>query len=119
VTSTGTVSWAKVYGGAGADEGWRVIQPSTGGYVLVGSTGSWGPGIDSARNFMVLRIGSLGNLVWGKAYGRSSSRNDEVAYSIKPTPDGGYIAVGFYIVVVPRLRFSRFKNRLERKPAMG
>jgi len=38
VTSTGTVRWAKIYGGA--DEGWRVIQTPTGCYVLVGSTGS-------------------------------------------------------------------------------
>jgi len=42
-------------------------------------------------------------LVWGKA--------DEVAYSIKPTPDRGYIALGFILWT--------FKNKLERKPAMG
>jgi len=109
VTSTGTISWAKVYGGAGADEGWRVIQHPSGGYVLVGSTGSWGPGISVARNFMVLRIDNSGDLVWGKAYGRSSSTNDEVAYSIKPTPDGGYIAVGFILWSFPDYDFLVLK----------
>jgi hypothetical protein len=58
---------------------------------------------------MVLRIDNSGNLVWGKAYGRSSSRNDEVAYSIKPTPDGGYIAVGFILWSFPDYDFLVLK----------
>jgi hypothetical protein len=56
VTSTGTVSWARIYGGAGADEGWRVIQHPSGGYVLVGSTGSWGPGIVSEETLWFLEL---------------------------------------------------------------
>jgi hypothetical protein len=58
---------------------------------------------------MVLRINNLGNLVWGKAYGRSSFTNDEAAYSIKPTPDGGYIAVGFILWTFPDYDFLVLK----------
>jgi hypothetical protein len=58
---------------------------------------------------MVLRVDDPGNLVWGKAYGRASSTNDEVAYSIKPTPDGGYIAVGFILWSFPDYDFLVLK----------
>ncbi len=71
-----------------------------------GLLGSW---YSVGRNFMVLRVDDSGNLVWGKAYGRSSSTNDEVAYSIKPTPDGGYIAVGFILWSFPDYDFLVLK----------
>ena len=85
---TGGVMWQKTYGGPGRE--WVAdMQTSTdGGFVLGGSTDSYGSG---ANDFWILKLDASGTIVWQKAYG--GPRNDGAA-SIQLTADGGYIVAG-------------------------
>lgn len=81
------VTFIKSYGGQYMDAGYEVIQSSDGGYVIADYTES------SANNkdVHVFKVDSEGNLVWKRTI---VSSDNEVAYDIKQTPDGGYIVAG-------------------------
>jgi hypothetical protein len=94
LNSTGSVIWQKVYGGSDNDIASFIKQTSDGGYIMVGSTESFGAGI---YDHWVLKLDSNGNVgpgypgTWQKTFGGSSS---EYATTIQQTADGGYIVVG-------------------------
>jgi uncharacterized delta-60 repeat protein len=85
----GTVNWSKTYGGNGYDWARSIQQTSDGGYIVSGYTDSFGAGYG---DFWVLKLNSIGDVTWQKAYGGSGY--DE-AYSVQQTSDGGYIATGY------------------------
>jgi predicted secreted protein len=86
--SSGNVQWQKTYGGSGDDAGGRIQQTSDGGYIVGGSTESFGAG---SEDIWVLKLDASGNVQWQKTYGGA---NDEGVKSIQQTPDGGYIVAG-------------------------
>ena len=85
----GNVIWQKTYGGGSADNAFSVNQTSDGGYVVAGSTATYGAGYD---DIWVLKLDSSGNITWQKAYGGS---DQDEAYSIQQTADGGYVVAGY------------------------
>ena len=87
--ASGTVSWQKTYGGANLDNTNDIQPTSDGGYIVVGSTESSGAGIDDA---WVIKLDAAGAVTWQKTYGGA---NLDVANSIQPTSDGGYIVAGY------------------------
>jgi hypothetical protein len=87
--SSGNEIWEKAYGGAGIDVGWSVTLASDGGYVVVGSTSSYGAG---EEDIWLVKVDADGDKLWDKTFGGSA---DDEAYSIKPTLDGGYIVGGY------------------------
>jgi hypothetical protein len=87
--STGTVIWQKMYGGSDYDCALFVQQTSDSGYIVSGSTGSYGAGSHDA---WVMKLDSTGTIVWQKTYGGANNDN---AHSIRQTADGGYIMVGY------------------------
>ncbi len=87
--SSGNVVWSKTYGGSNDDVPYSISQTSDGGYIVAGSTWSYGSG---NNDFLILKLDSSGNVVWSKTYGGS---NDDVPYSISQTSDGGYIVTGY------------------------
>jgi hypothetical protein len=91
----GEVEWQKTYGGPGTEEGNAVRQTPDGGYVVAGSTNSFGSGDYDA---WVLKLDQAGNVVWEKVY--QMPLGDE-AFSIERTVDGGYILAG-YTTFAPR-----------------
>jgi uncharacterized delta-60 repeat protein len=88
VDASGDVQWRKTYGGSEKDVAYSTIQTSDGGFLIAGSTNSFGAGID---DFWLLKLDSSGDLQWQKTYGSNQS---ETAYSVAETPDGGYIVCG-------------------------
>jgi hypothetical protein len=80
--------WEKNYGGADSDVGYSVQQNTDGGYIIVGSTYSFG---NSSQVYLV-KTDSLGDTLWSNAYGGNGI---EVGYSVQQTLDGGYIVVGY------------------------
>jgi uncharacterized delta-60 repeat protein len=84
----GNVQWAKAYGGTGADLAFSVQQTSDGGYIVAGYTTSFGAG---GADFFVVKTDANGNIQWAKTYGGS---NEDWAFSVQQTPDGGYIVAG-------------------------
>ncbi len=86
--ANGNVEWAKTYGGAGDDRAYSVQQTSDGGYILVGETRSFGAG---GSDIFLIKTDEFGNVQWAKTYGGT---NNEWAYSVQQTSDGGYIVAG-------------------------
>ena len=80
--------WQKTYGGGGDDDAWSIQQTKDGGYIVAGSTESFGAG---GYDVYLIKLDENGNMVWEKTYGGS---DDDRAYSIQQTTDGGYIVAG-------------------------
>ena len=82
------LTFQKTIGGTALDYGTQ-IQPTTdNGYILVGTTLSFGAG---GYDVYLIKLNSNGDTLWTKTYGGS---NDEYGNSVKQTPDGGYIIAG-------------------------
>lgn len=84
----GDVVWAKTYGGMNDDRGYSIEQLSNRGYVIAGWTNSSGAGSYDAY---VVRIDTLGNILWEKTYGGASF---DAALSVQQTADRGFIIAG-------------------------
>lgn len=86
--SSGDTLWCKTYGGAGVDQGLCVNQTSDGGFIVAGTTQSFGAGIYDAY---LIKTDANGDTLWTKTYGGTLVEN---ALSIQQTTDGGYIFSG-------------------------
>lgn len=86
--SSYAAGWAKTYGSSGYEQANAVQQTSDGGYIMAGSTSSFGAGGDDV---WIVKLDRDGTVQWQKAFGGSSF--DE-ARSIQQTEDGGYIVAG-------------------------
>jgi hypothetical protein len=83
------VLWTKIYGGSDAETAWQSQETQDGGFVIVGSTESYGEGY---TDVYLIRTDENGDTLWTKTYGGAST--DE-GRSVKQTADGGFIVVGF------------------------
>ena len=87
--SFGTPQWNQTYGDAYDEIADALVQTSDGGYALGGLTGSYGAGdID----YWLVKTTSSGSMQWSQTYGGS---DDDEAYSLVQTSDGGYALAGF------------------------
>lgn len=62
----GNTIWTKSFGGAMADQGKDVIELETGGYMIIGTTQSFGAGVAS---MYVIRTDAAGNEIWSRTFG--------------------------------------------------
>jgi hypothetical protein len=85
----GEVEWQKSNGGEGQDFAQSIRQTTDGGYIVAGTTYSFGLG---DRDIWVLKLDASGDVEWQKTYG---GYGIEEAYSIVETYDGGYSVAGF------------------------
>jgi len=94
---TGIPQWQKTYGGSLSDEATSIQQTSDGGYIVAGSTSSFGSGFSYA---WILKLDENGVPGWQKQYGYGDG---DVANSIQQTSDGGFIVAGYsYLFVLPQ-----------------
>jgi len=100
INSNGEEQWDKDYGGAKDDLLNSLQQTSDGGYILAGFSSSGVSGDKTQPNwdttnftsdYWVVKIDSLGNKEWDKRFG--TSQNEE-AYAIIQTDEGGYLIGG-------------------------
>jgi hypothetical protein len=87
--ASGNIQWAKTYGGTGWDIPLSVQQTSDGGYIVAGTTSSFGAG---GGDIFLIKTNAFGNVQWAKTYGGTG---DDVAYSVRQTSDGGYIVASY------------------------
>ena len=96
----GSVEWQKKLGGSGGNQGTSIVQTSDGGYAMYGFTSSSNSG-DVGQNhgdhdLWLVRMDSLGNMLWNKLYGGSGFESTGNVYDdgIQVTPDEGFVLVG-------------------------
>ena len=88
VASSSATAWEKLYGGAFDDEAAAIVQTSDGGYVIAGTTRSFGAG---GADFWLFKIDEDGNVAWNRTYGGSQY---DFVQAMVATSDGGYAMVG-------------------------
>jgi hypothetical protein len=88
--AAGDTQWTRTYGGTGIDVANSVQQTSDSGYIIVGYSNSFG-----AHNNLVylIKTNAAGDTVWTRTYGGAG--NENIANSVRQTPDGGYIVAGY------------------------
>ena len=84
----GILQWSKSYGGNGNDYGNSVQQTNDGGYIIAGTTYSFGAG---NGDIYLLKTDASGNLSWSHTYG---GPNPDEGLSVQQADDGGYLIAG-------------------------
>jgi PKD repeat protein len=84
----GNMQWQRTIGGIGRDEAYSTIQTSDGGYIMVGTTESYGVG---TTDFWLVKTDAEGIEQWNRTFGSEDIEED---ISFLQTSDGGYILVG-------------------------
>jgi len=87
--ATGGILWSETIGGTSDDEGFDIIQTSTGEYIVTGATKSFGAG---QVDIFLMKLSSIGNIIWAKTYGGTG---DDYANQVKKTNDGGFVIAGY------------------------
>ncbi len=87
-TTHGDTLWTRTYGGPSTDEAHSVQQTADGGFIVAGSTYSFGAGNFDAY---LIRTDASGRALWTKTYGGTG---DDGAWSVQQSPDGGFIMAG-------------------------
>ncbi len=93
--SIGAITWQKSLGGSDGDRAYAMQQTSDLGYIVIGSSPSNDgdvTGNHGNQDYWLVKLTSNGLLDWQKSLG--GSENDE-AYAVKETADGGYIIAGY------------------------
>ena len=93
--ASGDMLWERLYGGVDNDQGFALIEVSTGGFAVIGITRSFGS-VDPRtliRTFDIwlLRTDSQGYLLWNRTYGGTA---DDIGHSVLEAPDGGFAFSG-------------------------
>ena len=84
----GSIRWQKTYGGAKADYGHSISATADGGFVVAGTTASFGSGTSDG---WILRLNGRGAVLWEKTYGGSAY---DGLFSVRTLKQGGCVAAG-------------------------
>ncbi len=86
--ANGTMEWHNSFGGVNAESAKSVQQTTDGGYILTGSTQSYGAGSHDIR---LIRTDAFGDSIWTKTFGGTGY---DVVSTVLQTTDGGFILSG-------------------------
>ena len=86
--AVGDTMWTRTFGGIYYDEGHSIQQTADSGYVITGSTRSYGAG---GYDVWLIKTNAIGDTLWSKTFGDFSN---DYGHSVQQTSDGGYIIIG-------------------------
>ena len=84
----GFEEWYQTFGSKAIDGAYSVRQTTDGGYIIAGYTESFGVG---GFNVYIIKTDGEGNEEWYRTFG---GEENDGAYSVRQTADGGYIIAG-------------------------
>ncbi|MEW5734292.1 MAG: hypothetical protein AB1921_05535 [Thermodesulfobacteriota bacterium] len=84
----GSIVWQKAYGGSGNDQAYDIRPTPDGGYLVAGSTTSYGNG---GYDAWVLKLDADGAISWQETFGGASTDH---AFRAQVVPEGGFVVVG-------------------------
>jgi hypothetical protein len=87
--SVGNFQWQQTFGGLNNEYGYCIRQTYDKGFIICGSTTSFGSGGTDA---ILIKTDSSGNQQWSKYYGGA---NNDGAYSLDIAADSGYVLGGY------------------------
>lgn len=87
--SSGNEEWNKTFGGLNDDRSYSVRQSSDGGYIVAGTTSSYGAG---SYDGLLIKTDSLGNEDWNITFG---GLDGDVCRYVLRTSDEGYVISGY------------------------
>ena len=93
--ANGIVQWSKEYGGSigFSDKGYSVSETSDGGFIITGTTESFGSGGDDVY---VLKVNAFGTVQWTTTIGSAGTVSVmDAGREVQETNDGGFIVVGY------------------------
>ena len=85
----GDTLWTKAYGGSNDEWALSVQETSDGGFVVTGTTDSFGAGLN---DIWLIKTDGSGDTLWTKTYGGMMY---DWGTSVQQTTDGGYIIAGY------------------------
>ncbi|MCD4818962.1 MAG: T9SS type A sorting domain-containing protein [Candidatus Cloacimonetes bacterium] len=86
--SNGFEEWSQTFGDLNQEYGYFVQQTSDDGFIIAGTTSSYGEG---GFDFWLIKTDSNGDEEWTKTFGGTGW---EWSYSVQQTTDGGFVIVG-------------------------
>lgn len=86
--SNGDTLWTRVFGGEDHDSGTFIQATSDMGYIISGSTNSFGAG---GTDVYLIKINATGDTLWTKTYGGTGT---DYGHCVRQTTDLGYIIAG-------------------------
>ncbi len=86
--SFGQVTFQKTYGGANGEAAFSVQQTNDGGYIILGTTYSFG---NLGAEIYLIKTNYTGDTSWVKTFGTTGT---DAPHSVQQTTDGGYIIAG-------------------------
>lgn len=87
--SSGDTLWIKTYGGPDDDGSTYAHQTSDGGFVICGTTNSYGAG---NTDYWLIKTDMNGDTTWNRTYG---GIYNDVAFYAQETSDNGYFIAGY------------------------
>ncbi|MBD3234749.1 MAG: T9SS type A sorting domain-containing protein [candidate division Zixibacteria bacterium] len=88
IGENGDSVWSRTYGGSNNDYCRALVNTGDGGYILAGTTHSYGAGHSDCY---VVKTNSVGDTLWTRTYGWSG---DDKACYVRQTVDGGFVIAG-------------------------
>jgi hypothetical protein len=86
--AAGDTQWTRTYGGSQPEHGHSVLQTTDSGYVICGTTLSFGTG---AADIWMIRTDANGDTLWTRTFGGDSA---DLGHSVSQTADRGFILCG-------------------------
>jgi hypothetical protein len=88
MNTDGDTLWTKCFGGSFGEDGKSVAETSDGGYIIAGSTQSFGAG---RTDVYLVRTDANGDTLWTRTYGTPER---DYGFSVEQTSDGGFVIAG-------------------------
>ncbi|MFQ5606976.1 MAG: hypothetical protein ACE5GA_03440 [Candidatus Zixiibacteriota bacterium] len=94
--ANGSLLWEKTFGGVDDDEAFGLLKTADGGYLVVGSSVTFGGG--TLKTAYLVKTDAAGTLQWQTSY--TFPGTDFIGYDVIPSGDGGYLIIGESVPVV-------------------